>query len=541
MQQGGAPTPYSMRCNACGQNFTTHLRPEAGASWAGRSAAPDPLAAPPAAQPSASIEPPKRSAPPAAASPYRPPPPATPKQPTYTIESDGQRYQVRDLATIQRWIVENRLSRDARLSSDGEWWDRIGDRPEFATFFQMLDRVQELEAAKAEPPAPPVSFEPPPVRAAQPAPTPPPAMAAPAPAPVPTPAPPPEPVMTPPPTLEEPEFTPPATEEIPFDDPFSEEIPLMGDSTREPEFMPSPKPASESLSETMPALGEEALLEQYPTFGEGEPPTEEEPLPESFSSPFDDPFGATASEPAHVPAAPSAPAPMPEPEPAPEIPSYNFDEEDWPTEQLVDHELDWVEGKRKKNRLVFGVVFLALAGFAGKTILSGKDEAPAGDVEEVVEVAEVAENIPEEAPPEAAPDVEEIEEVVVEEPPPAPAPAPPPPPQVQERRTPPPAPAPAPRRASREPETLDDFLSLGREAMSSGDYREARMAFLEATAIDPSSAPAFHGLAFAAQQQNDAPFALINYCKALRLSAAGSALQSEVRDALTSMHAECPE
>lgn len=56
------------------------------------------------------------------------------------LRQDSTRYAVADIATLQRWIVERRVSREAELSMDGEVWERIADRTELAPFFNIVER-----------------------------------------------------------------------------------------------------------------------------------------------------------------------------------------------------------------------------------------------------------------------------------------------------------------------------------------------------------------------------------------------------------------
>ncbi|MFM7200480.1 MAG: tetratricopeptide repeat protein [Myxococcota bacterium] len=56
------------------------------------------------------------------------------------LRQDGTRYAVADTATLQRWIVERRISREAELSMDGEVWDKISERMDLAPFFSIVER-----------------------------------------------------------------------------------------------------------------------------------------------------------------------------------------------------------------------------------------------------------------------------------------------------------------------------------------------------------------------------------------------------------------
>ncbi len=64
------------------------------------------------------------------------------------LRQDGTRYAVSDLATLQRWIVERRVSRNAELSEDGEVWERVGERMDLLPFFGIVERTRKNRAAR---------------------------------------------------------------------------------------------------------------------------------------------------------------------------------------------------------------------------------------------------------------------------------------------------------------------------------------------------------------------------------------------------------
>ncbi len=135
-------------------------------------------------------------APPPAAPPPQPPqgrvgdetiPARSPQAPQLTREwkvrqPSGNIFSFKELTTLQKWIVERKVSRDDEISLTGEAWKRLGNIAELASFFQIVDdakKVHELEALQqmkdklstnpVAPPAPPPD-EPP--RAAPPPPPP---------------------------------------------------------------------------------------------------------------------------------------------------------------------------------------------------------------------------------------------------------------------------------------------------------------------------------------------------------------------------------
>ncbi len=63
-------------------------------------------------------------------------------------QAGGAVYPVRELATLQRWIVERKAGRgDEVASADGGTWRRLEDIPELQSFFAVVDRAER----RAEP------------------------------------------------------------------------------------------------------------------------------------------------------------------------------------------------------------------------------------------------------------------------------------------------------------------------------------------------------------------------------------------------------
>jgi predicted Zn finger-like uncharacterized protein len=73
-----------------------------------------------------------------------------------------------DLATLQRWVVERRLTRLAEYSTDGQSWQRLGDLAELQAFFQLVEAAALAPTAVAPAPimpapaAAPIAAPPPP-------------------------------------------------------------------------------------------------------------------------------------------------------------------------------------------------------------------------------------------------------------------------------------------------------------------------------------------------------------------------------------------
>jgi predicted Zn finger-like uncharacterized protein len=121
---------------------------------------------------------------PASAAAQRPPPPRPDATPHWTIrQATGQTLNFTELNTLQRWIVERKVSRDDEVTQGDGDWVRLGTLAELQSFFEVVEaanRAQKRTTAAYPPPAyppgpaftppPPPTFAPPPP--AQPAPSP---------------------------------------------------------------------------------------------------------------------------------------------------------------------------------------------------------------------------------------------------------------------------------------------------------------------------------------------------------------------------------
>ena len=66
-----------------------------------------------------------------------------------------------DLATMHRWIIERRVTREDRISRDGQAWQRIGDVADLVPFFDIVDSAER--ARRADTPGPLILPAPPPL------------------------------------------------------------------------------------------------------------------------------------------------------------------------------------------------------------------------------------------------------------------------------------------------------------------------------------------------------------------------------------------
>jgi TolA-binding protein len=93
---------------------------------------------------------------PAAASPSAPaPPPADEKAREWRVrQANGNVFTFKELTTLQKWIVEQKVARDDEISQSGDQWKRLGNIGELASFFQV---VEAAESARAHPAMPAVT------------------------------------------------------------------------------------------------------------------------------------------------------------------------------------------------------------------------------------------------------------------------------------------------------------------------------------------------------------------------------------------------
>lgn len=78
-------------------------------------------------------------------------------------QTNGHTFTFRELTTLQKWIVERKVSRDDEISRNGSTWKKLGSIPELATFFQVLE-----SSAHIAPVAPTLPRQPEPARSVAP-------------------------------------------------------------------------------------------------------------------------------------------------------------------------------------------------------------------------------------------------------------------------------------------------------------------------------------------------------------------------------------
>jgi hypothetical protein len=65
----------------------------------------------------------------------------------FVLRQDGALFDVPDLATLQRWIMEHRVGADDELSEQGGPWQRAGERPDLSVFFAAVERLDGIDTS----------------------------------------------------------------------------------------------------------------------------------------------------------------------------------------------------------------------------------------------------------------------------------------------------------------------------------------------------------------------------------------------------------
>jgi len=76
-------------------------------------------------------------------------PPPAPNREWKIRQANGNVYSCRELTTLQKWIIEGKVARDDEISLTGETWKRLGNIPELASFFQVVEDAQRARALEA--------------------------------------------------------------------------------------------------------------------------------------------------------------------------------------------------------------------------------------------------------------------------------------------------------------------------------------------------------------------------------------------------------
>ncbi|BDG03312.1 tetratricopeptide repeat protein [Anaeromyxobacter oryzae] len=66
-------------------------------------------------------------------------------------QANGNVFTFRELTTLQKWIVEQKVSRDDEISQGTDAWKRLGNIAELASFFQVVEAAERAKAHPAQP------------------------------------------------------------------------------------------------------------------------------------------------------------------------------------------------------------------------------------------------------------------------------------------------------------------------------------------------------------------------------------------------------
>jgi len=140
------PTGLTVQCTNCGHVFkvkkkelvvTVAVKPDEleGVPMPATAAAPKPPGAAPAA-----------GAPPAEPERAR----EAPRE-WRVRQASGNIFTFRELTTLQKWIIEQKVSRDDEISHSGDQWKRLGNIAELASFFQVVEAAERSRTQSAAP------------------------------------------------------------------------------------------------------------------------------------------------------------------------------------------------------------------------------------------------------------------------------------------------------------------------------------------------------------------------------------------------------
>src|SRR4051795_11547584 len=62
---------------------------------------------------------------------------------------DGQTHRFRNLTSLQKWIIERKVTREDKISKTGHAWRRLGEIIELGAFFDVVDEADRARAAAA--------------------------------------------------------------------------------------------------------------------------------------------------------------------------------------------------------------------------------------------------------------------------------------------------------------------------------------------------------------------------------------------------------
>ncbi len=71
-------------------------------------------------------------------------------------QANGNVFTFRELTTLQKWIVEQKVTRDDEISLSGDQWKRLGNIAELASFFQVVEAAERGKATGGAPAVTPI-------------------------------------------------------------------------------------------------------------------------------------------------------------------------------------------------------------------------------------------------------------------------------------------------------------------------------------------------------------------------------------------------
>jgi predicted Zn finger-like uncharacterized protein len=63
--------------------------------------------------------------------------------------SDGRLHRFRNLTSLQKWIIERKVTREDKISRTGQAWRRLGEIVELSPFFDVVDEADRARAGQA--------------------------------------------------------------------------------------------------------------------------------------------------------------------------------------------------------------------------------------------------------------------------------------------------------------------------------------------------------------------------------------------------------
>jgi predicted Zn finger-like uncharacterized protein len=150
----------SVQCTTCGHTFVVSLNGSIVVGTTppgGLTAGAEPAAFGSRASSSGFAAPAASSSPSGASAAVTTPPPSAPEWVLATEE--GQTHRLRDLTTLQKWVVERRVGRGDRVSHRGGPWRMLGDVDELRPFLDIVAEADRHAARPAPAPAPGRSAE----------------------------------------------------------------------------------------------------------------------------------------------------------------------------------------------------------------------------------------------------------------------------------------------------------------------------------------------------------------------------------------------